>query len=771
VAGRLPAEVTSFVGRRAELDEIRQLLSTARLVTLTGVGGAGKTRLAVRVADGVRRAYRDGVWHVDLGALADGDLVEHAVVEALGLCVETEPSASRLLTRFLVDRQLLIVLDNCDHVLDDCAGLAVTVLAGAPAVRLLCTSRQPLGVVGETVFTVPPLAVAVNGARTDGTVGTYPAVQLFVERAVAVAPDFALGSDNGPLVGEICARLDGLPLAIELAAARLRALTLEQLAAGLADRFAVLAARHAIPSHHRGLHDAFGWSFDLCSPAEQLLWARLAVFVGSFDLAAATAVCASAELPDAEIMDAIGGLVDKSIVSWDNRTGQVRYRLLETVREYGLRRLPAGDSVERLRRRHRGWYLRLAQRFDAEWFGPDQVAWVDRLRADWTNMRAALSWCLSTPDEVESGQLMLAALDWFWTSFGALAEGRHWLDRAVAADPRPTVARGRAVATRTRVLVSQADFALAAAGAEEIVAITRTLDDPYLGARAAYDVGMVTFMSGGDLARAQGLLEDAVARFADLGTAALDHAVTVLTLALVVLQRGDPDRAQRICDECIALCRRRGDRWFLAVSLRALAEMAFRRGALADGERHAQEALRLHHLLDARNSVAVVAVLDEVAYAAAAGGDPERAARLLGASSAIAESIGQDHSQRRRYWRDREAELDGVRSGMGEAAYEAAYDRGRRMGADDAVRYALDPNHADIPARPPAGTTRPSVLTLTPRERQVAELVAQGMSNQEIAARLAISQRTAESHVEHILRKLGFSSRTQIVTWVVREPE
>jgi predicted ATPase/DNA-binding CsgD family transcriptional regulator len=748
------------------LAEVKRLLSAAHLVTLTGVGGVGKTRLAVRVGSELGRAYPDGVWHVELGTLADPDLVAYAVVETLHLRGATESSAARLLTDRLADRELLLVLDNCEHLLDACARLAVTLLESCPGLRILCTSRQALGVAGEKVFTVEPLAVAAGAARAGGSADGHPALRLFVERAVAVAPGFTLGSHNQPVVADICARLDGLPLAIELAAARLRTLTVEQLADALTDRFAVLAARYAVPSHHRRLRDTFGWSFELCSAAERLLWARLTVFGGSFDLDAAVAVCASDDLPGPAIRAAIGGLVEKSIVVREERTGQVRYRLLETVREYGRGRLPAGDSPERLPRRHRDWYLRLAERFDTEWFGPDQVEWANRIRTEWTNLRAALGWCLTTPGEAERGQLMAGLLHNFWSGCGAVAEGRHWLDRAVATDPGPTLARVRAMSARTRVLITQADYAAATASAEEAVSLAHDLDDPYLLARTTYDAGMVVFVRGGDLSRAQVLLEEGLTRFAAIGTAPLDYATALMTLALAVLYGGDPHRAQVLCAECDELSRRRGDRWWRAFNLRASAEVAYARGAFAEGERQAQEALGLHHLMGTTNGM--VAALDEIAYAAAAGGDPERAARLLGASSAIATSLGQDYASRRRYWRGREGRLDDLRSAVGENAFDTAFEHGGRMDLDDTVRYAL--RAADAAHRPRKPIEASARSPLTPREREVAELVAQGLSNHEIATRLVVSRRTAESHVENILRKLGFTSRAQVATWITQLP-
>jgi predicted ATPase/DNA-binding CsgD family transcriptional regulator len=716
--GLLPAEVTSFVGRKAELAEVRRLLSTARLVTLTGVGGAGKTRLAVRAGRELRRAFPDGVWHVELGTLADRDLVEYAVVETLRLGGSAELSATGLLAEYLADRELMLILDNCEHLLDACAALAVTLLRSCPGLRILCTSRQPLGVIGEA------------------------------------------------LVADICARLDGLPLAIELAAARLRTLTVEQLSAGLADRFGILATRHAVSFHHRRLRDTFGWSFELCSAAERALWCRLAVFDGSFDLDAAVAVCASDDLPDEALLDTVGELVDKSIVVREQLAGQVRYRLLETVREYGLSRLPEADADPAgLMRRHRDWYLRLATRFAAEWFGPDQVGWAGRLRAERANLRTALGWSLTTPGETEGGLRLAAALEWFWLGCGALAEGRLWLERALAAtgDAEPTPARVYAMSVRTRILVTQSDHS-AVASAAQTAALAHTVDDPLLLAWASYDAGAAHFLRTGELDRARELLDDARARFAALGTAPLGHAMALTTLAHVTLHSGDLDRAERLCAAALESCRRCGERWWLAYTLLASAAVSFHRGEIAEGERQAREALPLHYALGSGSGV--VSALDSLAYVAAANGDLDRAACLLGASTTLAKLLGQHTTARRRYWWGWENVPADLRSTLGDAAFDLAFQRGEQMSRDGAVGYALGVDQTS--GRLPAPRV-PSRVPLTRRERQVAELIAQGLSNHRIASRLVISQRTAESHVENILSKLGFGSRAQVATWYTRQ--
>jgi ATP/maltotriose-dependent transcriptional regulator MalT len=439
------------------------------------------------------------------------------------------------------------------------------------------------------------------------------------------------------------------------------------------------------------------------------------------------------------------------------------------VREYGLSRLPtAGESQAVLLRRHRDWYLRLAEQFDVEWFGPDQVRWAARLRAEQANLRAALGWCLTTSGEAEAGLRLVAALQYFWLGCGALAEGRHWADRALAADVRPTAVRARAMSVRTRILIVQADHAAALASAEETLALARTLGDPFLIARSSHDAGASVMRGGGDLGRAQALMEEALTGFTAIGADPLDQAMILTMLAFTALRRGDPQRAELLCAESRELSRRRGDRWWLAFTLLASAEAAFDRGAAAEGEQYAQEAVQLPQTLGDSNGI--VAALDELAYAATMNRDFERAASLLGAGLTIGKPIGQDPARRRRYWHGLESLLDSIRSTLGERAFDAAFERGRRMSQDDAVRYAIGANLAngETPTRPGSSPTS-STPPFTRREWEVAQLIAQGMSNHQIATRLVISQRTAESHVENILRKLGFTSRTQVATWVTQQ--
>jgi non-specific serine/threonine protein kinase len=742
----LPAETTSFVGRQRDIADVRRLVAGNRLVTLTGTGGTGKTRLALRVAGELRRTFADGVWHVDLAEVTDGSLVEYAI-GAL-----PHPNGARS----PADRQFLLVLDNCEHVLDAVAARVEELLGTAPGVCVLCTSRQPLGLVGETVWTVPPLPVPPEPDPPDAA--RYPAVALFVERAGAVAPGFTLTPENTATVAAVCRRLDGLPLAIELAAGQLRSRSLDQLASGLDHRFRLLSSRHAIPAHHARLRDTFDWSYALCAPAERASWLGLSVFAG-FDLAGATAVCAGVEVPEEALLDSVIGLVDKSIVTRDETGGPTRYRMLETVREYGLERLGPRERA-RLRRRHRDWYLRLAERLDAEWFGAEQPRWSATIRVEYPNLRAALGWSLADPGEAGYGARLAGALRFHWIGAGNLAEGRYWLRRALQAYPEPDAVHVAARSTYTRVLIYQSEHAEARVSAGIGLRLATDLGDPALLARATQDLAMHHLQSGADLPRARALLEEALERHAALGGRDRDGvAQTRMNLGMCLLFQGDLAGAAAHCARGRAFCASHDEQWMRSRLLFGSAMVALAQRDAAAAVRYLRQGVPLYDTLG--DVVGMAVAFEQLAEAALLDGDPLRTARLQGAAARIRNRVGGLRNSAY-YRRTNEASAAAARAALGDEAYQAAYRAGRNLSPREAVGYAVEPGPLPTPA--PDGPAQPSPLTR--RERQVAQLIAEGLPNKQIAARLLISQRTAESHVENILAKLGFTSRTQVATWV-----
>jgi predicted ATPase/DNA-binding CsgD family transcriptional regulator len=764
LSGRLAVEVTSFIGRRHELAEVKRLLSDGRLVTLIGVGGSGKTRLALRVAAETRRAYTCGVWQVDLGPLTDGALLGHAVADALDLPDQVGHRPEQAVIEYLRDRQVLLILDGCEHLRAACAAFAGDLLRGTDRVRVLCTSRQPLHVAGELVFAVPPLAVPdPERPPPPDAAARYPALRLFVARAAAAAPGFTLTPANQPAVARICAALDGLPLAIELAAAQLRMRSVEQVEAGLADRFRLLSTRHATPARHRTLEATFDWSYALCSPAEQGLWRRLAVFTDGFDDDAVGYVCASGSPP----LDVISGLVDKSVLL---RTGPGRYQLLDTVREYGLARLRdhagtgAGDDELVLRRRHRDHYLRLAEQAEADWFGADQEYTYHRIRAEHANLQSALDFCLTTPGEAETGLTLAGTLWFFWAACGYQAEGRHWLERGLAVrTPGGAGPAGSGPAARkaawalASILVAQGELARARALATRCIADAERAGDGYLVA-ASLQVRATAALWSDESDRARAVFAEAAARFAALGVVNSNVLMNRAELALTMVMHGELDAAEQMCHQVRDDCVEHGERWGLAWALHVLAVIAGTRGDLAEATGYARECLAIHQAFHNLTGIALV-----VELLASLDGSPHRTAALHGIADRLWQVLG-----RRMFG---SAYLDAVhREAAGRARHalgDEGYDEGFRFGAglalDEAVEYGLH----DEPAAP---WTPGEPELLTPREREVAELLAEGLSNREIAARLVTSQRTAETHVQNILRKLGFTTRAQIADWAADRP-
>ncbi|GAA3432648.1 ATP-binding protein [Kutzneria kofuensis] len=766
--GNLPADVTSFVGRRREVSEAKRLLSSTRLLTLTGVGGVGKTRLALRVAAGVRRAFTDGVWLVELAALQDRALLEQTVADAVGLRDQSARSPREIVVGHLRDKQALLVLDNCEHLVDRCAGLAADLLPAAPGVRILATSRHALSTPGEHIFSVPPLPLPdPERPPQRGKLVGNEAIHLFVERATLVRPGFDVTTGNHATLARICRRLDGLPLAIELAAARLRALSPEQILARLDDRFRLLrgGSRVVLP-RHQTLRAVVDWSYQLCSPPEQALWARVSVFAGGFDLDAAEAVCAGDGIARDGVLDLVAGLVDESILIKEDadQALPVRYRLLETIAHYGRDVLRAAGGEAVLRRRHRDYYLDLAERGEAEWFGPTQLEVFARTRCEHANLRRALEYCLTMPDESRVGLRMAAALYFYWHC-GHVAEGRHWLDRALAVDTESSSARAVALWSNAHLAVLQGDISTGTAMAQESRDWAQLRGDASVLAYAISMLG-VAAVFGGDLPRAQALLEDALARFEALGELNTTVIIAYVGLILGAAFQGDLGRAVTLGEHARALCERHGEQRGWALTFYALTLAEWKRGELALASTYAKDSLQVMRAFD--DTFCMVLMVERLAWIAGTAGEGERTAVLLGVAHQIWPLVGgRPLMGSPHYLAAREACERQARCALGDRAFQAAFDRGTALDLDQAIVYALDEKPGPDPSAATAAGT--AGTSLTRRERQVAELVAEGLSNKEIAARLVIAQRTAEGHVERVLAKLGFTKRTQLAAWIVEE--
>ena len=755
-----PAELTSFVGRRREIADVKRLLSRSRLVTLTGVGGVGKTRLAYRVTAEVRRAFPDGVWLVELAEIEDPALLAEAVAEAVGVQEHSSRPALDAVTDHLSRQTALVVLDNCEHLLRECAALAGTLLRRAPDVRILTTSREVLGIIGEQVLAVPVLSLPSSGDGSLSAFAQYDAVRLFAERAQAVLPDFSITADNRADVEAICRRLDGIPLAIELAAVRLRVLSVRQLLDRLDDRFRLLdcGSRTVLP-RHRTLRALIDWSHALCTPQERLLWARASVFSGGLDLEAAEAICAGEGIAREDVLDLVATMVNKSILLREEHPHGIRYRLLETMRQYGRERLAESGEEAAVQRRHRDFYRLLCEEARTRLFGPAQVPLLTLLKLENANLRTALDYCFATPEEAGSGVRMAADLLYHWLT-GYLREGRRRLDQALAADQEPGPRRARALVVSSWLAIAQGETGVATEMLEESRRIGEELGDDRVRADVVLHHGLIA-LDRGEADAAVALCEEAAARHRRTGDpAGLALALIWLTAARTL--SGDLRGALAAGEEGIALCEARGEALHRAY-LQTMAGVAlWRQGDTGRASALARESLAFARSL--RNPRGVGINLSLLAWVAAADGEYERAARLLGVLKTFAHApgarraIGAPISGYRHLLRFQEECEAGVRAAIGETSADAAIRWGARLGPDDALAYALR-------GEPPGEADRDRATSLTPRETEVARLIAQGMSNKRIAAELVISQRTVEGHVEHILTKLSFTSRTQIAVW------
>ena len=634
--GNLPRQLTSFVGRDTELAELAALTAAHRAVTLTGAAGAGKTRLALELAARVRDRHRDGAWLAEL-APATPDQVPLAVAGAIGLADQPGRTAAEALADYLGGRRLLLVLDNAEHLVDAVAGLVEPLLRAAPGLHVLATSRQPLGIAGEVTYEVAPLPVPPTDSAAD--IDASEAVRLLTERARAVDPSFAVTARTAGSVARICRRLDGLPLALELAAARLRAFDPQGLADLLDDRFRLLeSATRRAPAHHQTLRAAVGWSYDLLTPDDQALFRRLSVFDGGFTLEAAGQVCAGEPPDQGAVAARLASLVDQSLVAADRRPGGgTRYRMLETLRQYARERL-AGDEASRLHRRHLRWFLDLAAQADRHLQSPSQREWLALLDAERDNLRAALRWSLAGDAAARSLGVRLTILLWrYWDLRALFNEGRAW---AVAALSIPARLDPPA---RAELLAASAAIALWGGGHHEGAALARQSlelfrsagDEPGM-ARASLLAGYAA-LSQGDHAAAGELLDHSRAEFARLGRR-WDQATALGRLGCLLRVRGDYDRSRARFEEALALHRDVGDERGVAWITWQLGVLAYHQADHQRATRLCQESLALHQRLEAAYGVAHVRrTLGDLA---AVGGDTGEAVRLYEASLSALRDLG-----------------------------------------------------------------------------------------------------------------------------------
>ncbi|ONI91804.1 hypothetical protein ALI22I_06875 [Saccharothrix sp. ALI-22-I] len=757
----LPLELSSFVGRRREVDEVRRLLATSRLVTLTGPGGVGKTRLALAAGAAMRRAFPDGVVLVELEQVRAPALVANAVSVAVGLREQAGHAPLELLVEYLSARRLLLVLDNSEHLVDAVAELTGVLLQRCRELRILATSREWLGIQGEVVMPVPPLSLPdLNRPIAEQDLARAEAVTLFGERAAAVRPGFTIGADNGVAVAEICRRLDGLPLAIELAAARVRALSETDILARLSNQLNLLSTHlRGTPARQQTLRSCIQWSHDLCSPQERLLWARLSVFAGGFELDAIEDVCTGDGLSVYDVLDTVASLVDKSILVGEQHGDVMRYRMLETIREFGAELLQQRGEHDDLRGRHRDWYLQLVERADADWVSSRQVGWFARLDREHANVQAAVDFCLTRPGELQPAMRMLVALfHFYWWGRGWAREGRLWLARVLDQPGPPSVVRAKALLTDGSLGTADGDFEVARQRLADARAIAATVADPSIEAFAHWVDGSFALYSG-DLPTAITIFERGLAALPpghDLPRR-LDLLLSYSSASALI---GDVDRANACYEESMRITEPAGECFHRSYALWTFGLFAMQQGETRRATELQRESIRLRR--EVRDLTGLGWSLESLAWTEAAVEPPERVATMLGAADRLWEVMGRPLRTYQHMYPLHEKCRRNAQERLGDKRFEAAFERGRAMTVDDAIAFALD----EQPATAPPDETRD---VLTRREWEIAELIAEGLTNRQIAARLVISVRTAETHAEHILVKLGFGSRTQVAVWVAQQ--
>ena len=724
----LPVPLTALVGRARELDAISETLRGTRLVTLTGAGGVGKTRLAVALAHGQIARRADGVWLVDLAAGPDTPDVAAETARMLDVRSPTGTTTTDALRRYLTNRDLLLVLDNCEHVVDACAELADALLTSCRNVRIMATSRESLGVTGETVWRLEPLE-------------PEDAYRLFVERARQRQPEFMPGEDTDATIAHLCARLDRLPLAIELAAARVSVMSPAEVLTGLETRLGMLGGGGRLaPPHHRTMRAAVEWSQQLLDPAEQRAFRSLAVFVRGFDAAAATSVAPGLSL------DVLARLVDKSLVAvMETPRGRTRYRLLETVGEYASELLVEAGELDAARERHLGHFAALADVAREEWVSTGKQRFVNELDDDYENVRAALEWAAAT-DPCSAMRVLGGTRDLFFR-FGQ-ADGLRLAQRVLERCPARDRHRVETQISAGQLANSLGDFQAARDVLAQARELGAELDEPALEAWTRFFQGLAETLAGA-FEPGRDHLQASRALHHELGIR-IGEARSIAVLGMTFVMAGETARAKGLLEEALSIYVAEDDHWGQGQCHTFL-------GVIAESSASGPSRATSHY----RRAVDCLrpfrdATLLPVALICQAGvlgrRDPANALKVVAAASAIRARVGGEFAP---FYR---ARLERVRA-AGEAALgddaERLWAEGERLGVDDAVALAF-------------GTARPrpaSPTGLSARELEVAGLVAEGLSNKAIASRLHLSVRTVESHVRHVLAKVGLDNRTQLATW------
>ena len=813
----LPAPRNTFVGREREMVEVKRMIAMTRLLTLTGAGGSGKTRLALEVARDLVSIYPDGVWLVTLAELSEGDLVPQAVAAALQVPERPGQPLTDTLVEDLEAKELLLVLDNCEHLVEAAARLVDTLLDSCPHLGVLATSREPLGISGEINWVVPLLSLPAkadeesNGEATIESLMRSEALRLFVNRARLRLPDFQLTRQNAGAVASVCRKLDGMPLAIELATARMGALAVEQVAQRLDVSLDVLtgASRSAVP-RQQTLRATIDWSHKLLSETERTFFRRLSVFTGGWTLEAAEAVCSGGGVEEGDVLDLLGGLVDKSLVVAGAPTGgAMRYRILEPLRQYAREKLEEGGEADEVQNRHAAFFLAVAEEAEPELAGPRQSAWVERLEAEHDNMREALSRILER-GEAEPALRLGAALWRFWHVRGYLSEGIRWMEPVLAeGEPAASSVRVKALEGMGWLQQMQGDLERAKGVYEEMLNLSRELGDTGSVATALNSLGTLAVQQGNN-ERARALLKENLEVLQELeeGSVATKpkrfHAFNLLAY-LAINEEGDYARAMALLEGSLALARESGDPDRIGNTLANLGHPALLQGDYERTKALSEEALAFAHELggsgvefaltacinlglaalglgeheramgsfeealvmskDLGRTPQLIETLEGMASLAGVLGKGTRVAHLWGAAEATREVTGLPMSPGELALHEPHLAL--ASSQLGDEAWQEALAEGRAMSLEEAAEYALseEADQTEATIAQEHLTSAEPMGNLTPRELEIVLLVARGLTNRQVSTELSISERTAGNHVAKILKKLGLRSRTQIASW------
>ncbi len=817
--GNLPALLSSFIGRTNEIGEVRQLISTSRLVTLTGAGGSGKTRLSLKVASELSIEFEQGVWFVELASIIDPELVPQTIATSLNIREQSGRSLMDILIDLLSASDMLLVIDNCEHLVSACAQFAEMILQKCPELKILATSREALGITGEIVWIVPPLSLPIqqpwtNPGSAQDALSHYEeseSVQLFVTRAVANSPEFQMTTENGAWVADICRRLDGMPLAIELAAARVRSLSVQQIAQRLDDRFHLLTGgSRTAPHRQQTLESAVDWSYALLSPTEQKVLQRLSVFAGGMTLEAAEWMCSD---KDESVLDVLSHLVDKSLLTVDKpEGGETRYRLLETIRQYAYEKLAEAGEVDEFKTRHLNYFVQWAEKAESVFYPANQLTWLKQCDIEHDNLRAALALSLTSEDKVDLGLRLAIGLNGFWHARGYYSEGRVQYAALLEKlkTPDRLEMRAKALHLTSELAFMQTDYPATRALIEESLSIYRKLgvagrtglasvliqlgdmsrqlgsyetafswlDEGLRLMRELNDMGGVVqalwqlgyyFVSTGDYRQAEQYFTEALPVSRQAG---FEYHTTVILsgLAELAVRQHDFGRAANFEEESLMLRRENGEKWGVAVSLGNFAWIAICQHDLSKATTLLLESLAIRREIEdiggsawCLEKLAKIRILHGQKKSRSQSIDDFcHATRLFGAASALRTPVGSvvDQADLPEY----EHDIEVLRKTLGRKSFMNLWAEGEAMPLDEVINEVLvESGKEQMP------NEQEKFGGLTERERQVARLIAQGKSNREIAEAMTVGVKTVETYITRILNKLGFDSRVQIATWVIEK--